>query len=176
MGEASPSAFNQSGSLSWAAVETSGRLWRPQPGPQASFVAATAFEVVYGGARGGGKTDAALGDFAFHAARFGSAAHGLLVRRTRSALEPTLARAKEIFQPAGAVFIASRSRFEWPSGASLAFSHLARDADAALYQGHAYTRVYVEELTQFPSPKPVDKLKATLRSAAGASVGFRATC
>ncbi|MGH7011760.1 MAG: hypothetical protein ACREEX_13085, partial [Caulobacteraceae bacterium] len=41
---------------------------------------------------------------------------------------------------------------------------------------HAYTRVYVEELTQFPSPKPVDKLKATLRSAAGASVGFRATC
>jgi hypothetical protein len=38
------------------------------------------------------------------------------------------------------------------------------------------TRVYVEELTQFRTPGPVDKLKATLRSAAGVPCGFRATC
>ncbi len=34
----------------------------------------------------------------------------------------------------------------------------------------------MEELTQFPGPALVDKLKATLRSAAGAHCGFRATC
>ncbi len=41
--------------------------WMPQAGPQTAFVMSPLFEVVYGGARGGGKTDAALGDFAFHA-------------------------------------------------------------------------------------------------------------
>jgi len=117
-----------------------------------------------------------LGDFARHAALWGGAARGLLVRRTRTALEPTIARARQIYGPAGATWLQSKSRFEWPSGAVLYFRHLDNDADADLYQGHDYTRVYVEELTQFPSPGPVDKLKATLRSAAGAPCRFRATC
>jgi hypothetical protein len=132
--------------------------------------------VIYGGARGGGKTDAALGDFALHARGFAAAARGLLVRRTRVALEPTIARARQVFGPEGAVWRATQSRFEWPNGAVLYFRYLETDLDADLYQGHDYTRVYVEELTQFPFPGPVDKLKATLRSATGASCGFRATC
>jgi len=150
--------------------------WRPQRGPQAAFVTCPAFEAVYGGARGGGKTDAALGDFAFHARLCGAAAQGLLVRRTRVALGPTVARARAIFGREGAVWNESRSAFAWPSGASLAFRHLGRDADAEAYQGHAYSRVYVEELTQFASPIAVDKLKATIRSAGGAPCAFRATC
>jgi hypothetical protein len=150
--------------------------WAPQKGPQQGFVESTAFEVVYGGARGGGKTDAALGDFALHARDWGAHAQGLLVRRTRVALEPTIARAREIYGAEGATWLDSKSCFTWPSGATLWFRHLDNDADADSYQGHAYTRVYVEELTQFPSPAPVDKLKATLRSAAGAPCGFRATC
>ena len=132
------------------------------------------FEVVYGGARGGGKTDGALGDFALHERRFGPAARGLLVRRMRVALEPTIARARQIFR--GAHWREAKSRFEWPSGAVLYFRYLGSDADADLYQGHDYSRVYVEELTQFAAPLAVDKLKATLRSAAGAECGFRATC
>jgi hypothetical protein len=152
------------------------RLWTPQEGPQQRFVDAQDFEVVYGGARGGGKTDAALGDFAFHARTYGAAAQGLMVRRTRRALEPTLVRARQIYGAEGAIWSESRSCFEWPSGARLYFRHLDNDADADLYQGHAYSRVYVEELTQFPSPGPVNKLKATLRSAEGAACGFRATC
>ncbi len=150
--------------------------WKPQIGPQAAFVTSGVFELVYGGARGGGKTDGALGDFALHARNHGAAARGLLVRRSRVALEPTIARAKAIFRPEGAVWRQARSRFEWPSGAMLYFRYLDNDADADNYQGHDYTRVYVEELTQFPNPGPVDKLKATLRSAAGAPCGFRATC
>jgi hypothetical protein len=150
--------------------------WKAQPGPQARFVAAREFEVVYGGARGGGKTDAALGDFALHARRWEAAAQGLMVRRTRSSLEPTIARAREIYGPDGAKWVRGRSCFEWPSGARLYMRHLANDHDAALYQGHGYSRVYVEELTQFTRPDAVDKLKATLRSAAGAPCAFRATC
>lgn len=151
-------------------------VWRPQPGPQHAFVTCPIFEVVYGGARGGGKTDAALGDWALHARKYAEHAKGLFVRRTRVALEPTIERAKQIFTPLGAVWQEQKSRFVWPNGAILYFRYLERDADADHYQGHDYTRVYVEELTQFPSPGPVDKLKATLRSAAGVPTGFRATC
>ncbi len=150
--------------------------WAPQIGPQAAFVSADVFEVVYGGARGGGKTDAALGDFARHARKYGAGARGLLVRRTRVALEPTVERARQIFGPEGAVWNGARHCFLWPSGAILYCRYLDRDADADAFQGHAYTRVYVEELTQFPDPKPVDKLKATLRSASGVPCGLRATC
>jgi hypothetical protein len=150
--------------------------WTPQPGPQTRFVESHAMQLVYGGARGGGKTDALLGDFARHAARWKSAAQGLLVRRTRRALEPTVARGRDIFGPQGARWVRSRSAFEWPSGATLYFGHLNNDAAADNYQGHSYSRVYVEELNQFPSPIPIDKLMATLRSAEGAPCGFRATC
>jgi hypothetical protein len=151
-------------------------IWRPQAGPQAAFVQCPVFEVCYGGARGGGKTDAALGEWAVHAKRYGADAKGLFVRRTLIALGPTIERAKRIYKPLGAVWQEQKSRFVWPNGAILYFRYLERDADADNYQGHDYTRVYVEELTQFPDPGPLDKLKATLRSAAGVPTGFRATC
>ena len=93
--------------------------WEPQKGPQAAFVASDVFEVVYGGARGGGKTDAALGDFARHARKYGVGARGLLVRRTRVALEPTIERARQIYAPEGAVWSFARSCFSWPSAETL---------------------------------------------------------
>lgn len=151
-------------------------IWRPQAGPQASFVRCPVFEVCYGGARGGGKTDASLGEWAIHAKRYGADAKGLFIRRTLIALGPTIERAKRLYKPLGAVWQEQKSRFVWPNGAILYFRYLERDADADNYQGHDYTRVYVEELTQFPDPGPLDKLKATLRSAAGVPTGFRATC
>ncbi len=36
-------------------------VWRPQPGPQKSLIDCPVPEIFFGGARGGGKTDAALG-------------------------------------------------------------------------------------------------------------------
>lgn len=62
-----------------------------------------------------------------------------------------------------------------PEGARLRFAYLERDADADAYQGHSYTRVYVEEAGTFPSYKPIAKLMATLRSGAGVPVGMRLT-
>ena len=75
------------------------------------------------------------------------------MRRTRVALEPTITRAMQIYRPFGARWEEAKSRFRWPNGAVLYFRYLDRDADAELYQGHDYTRVYVEELTQFGNPR-----------------------
>ena len=35
-------------------------IWRPQPGPQVALLTCPVFEVFYGGARGGGKTDGSI--------------------------------------------------------------------------------------------------------------------
>jgi hypothetical protein len=149
--------------------------WAPQSGPQEAFVNCPAFDVLYGGARGGGKTDAMLGDWALHANRFGQHARGLFVRREIPQLDAAIARSKAIYYPLGAEWGEQAKRWTFPNGAMLNFRPLEREDDAEKYQGHEYTRIYAEELTNWASSGGVDRLKATLRSSAGVPVGFRAS-
>ena len=151
-------------------------IWQPQAGPQTAFVTCPVYEVVYGGARGGGKTDGVLGEWLSHADLYGKAAKGLMVRRKRTQLVDTILRAQELYLPLGAKWLDTEKTFIFPDGARLRMSYLERDADAEEYQGHSYTRLYVEELTNFADPRPIMKLKATLRSSSGVKVGMRATC
>lgn len=150
-------------------------VWSPQPGPQTDLLTCPVFEVLYGGARGGGKTDGVIGDFAGHANLYGKHAIGLMVRRELTQLRETIERSKEIYTPLGARFLDDEKLWRFPNGARLRFAYLERDADADAYQGHNYTRLYPEELGTFPNPAPIMKLKATLRSAHGVPVGIRAT-
>jgi hypothetical protein len=150
-------------------------IWEAQPGPQTALISCPVFEVFFGGARGGGKTDGVLGDFLEHADAYGEHAIGLMVRRTRTELVETIERSRTIYTPLGWVFHEQDKQWRAPNGARLRFAYLERDADAMAYQGHNYTRLYVEEIGNFPSDKPILKLMATLRSGAGVPVGFRAT-
>jgi len=154
-----------------------GRLiaWEPQKGPQTAFVDCPIFECFFGGARGGGKTDAVLGEWAIHADDHRADAIGLMIRRTRIELLETFERARIIYTRLGAQFTNNPMRVAMPNGARLTFAYLERDADAEQYQGHSYTRVYVEEAGNFPSPVPIMKLMATLRSGAGVPVAMRLT-
>lgn len=150
-------------------------IWRAQEGPQSALIACPVFEVFFGGARGGGKTDGMLGEFVVHADQYGANAIGLMVRRTLKQLRETMARSKQIYQPLGATFNETDKEWTFPNGARLIFAYLERDADADNYQGHSYTRVYVEEIGNFPNSAPIFKLMATLRSGAGVPCCFRAT-
>lgn len=150
-------------------------IWKPQPGPQTALITCPIFEVFYGGARGGGKTDGVLGEFVVHADQYGVNAIGLMVRRTLKQLRETIERSKIIYTPLGATFNDTDKIWRFPNGARLVFAYLERDSDADNYQGHSYTRVYVEEIGNFPSATPIMKLMATLRSGAGVPCGFRAT-
>lgn len=149
--------------------------WRPESAPQRALVTCPIFEVFYGGARGGGKTDGVLGEFVIHADQHGENAIGLMLRRTRVELVETIERSKQIYGKLGATYHQQESMWRFPNGARLRFAYLERDSDADSYQGHSYTRVYVEEIGNFPSAAPILKLMATLRSGAGVSCGFRAT-
>ena len=150
-------------------------VWRPASAPQRALLSCPVFEVFFGGARGGGKTDGVLGEWAQHAASYGKNAIGLMVRRTRVELAETFERARVLYGPIGAQFTTVPMRCVMPGGARLTFAYLERDADAEAYQGHSYTRVYVEEAGNFPSEAPILKLFATLRSGAGVPCRIRLT-
>jgi hypothetical protein len=150
-------------------------IWSPQEGPQTALLQCPVFEVFYGGARGGGKTEGSIGDWLDHAATYGEAAIGIFVRRKFKQLAEVIARTKQLFPKIGAKYNEQRAEWLMPGGARLKFVYLERDSDAEEYQGHNYTRVYVEEVTNFPSPDPINKLRATLRSGSGVPVGMRLT-
>src|SRR5262245_29737439 len=92
-------------------------VWSPQPGPQTAFVQCPVFEILLGGARGGGKTDGVLGDWALHADQYKSDAIGLMVRRSRTELLETFERAKLIYDRLGAKTTLSPLRITMPNGA-----------------------------------------------------------
>lgn len=148
-------------------------IWEPRSKPQAALISCPVFEVFFGGSRGSLKTDSVLGDWINHAALYGELAMGLMIRRTREDLASTFERAKQLFTRLGFKF--SGHRCTSPNGAKLFFAYLDKDSDADNYQGWNLTRVYVEEIGQFPNEAPILKLMATLRSTAGVPVGFRAT-
>jgi hypothetical protein len=150
-------------------------LWAPQEGPQTALLQCPIFEVFYGGARGGGKTEGSIGDWLEHSSKYGEAAVGIFVRRKFKQLAEVIARTKQIFPKMGAKYNEQKAEWRMPGGARLKFVYLERDSDAEEYQGHNYTRVYVEEITNFPSPSPINKLRATLRSGSGVPVGMRLT-
>ena len=150
-------------------------IWSPQEGPQTALLQCPVFEVFYGGARGGGKTESSIGDWLQHASTYGEHAIGIFVRRKFKQLAEVIARTKQLFPKIGAKYNEQKAEWLMPGGARLKFVYLERDSDAEEYQGHNYTRVYVEEVTNFPSPGPIDKLRATLRSGAGVPVGMRLT-
>lgn len=150
-------------------------LWQPQPGPQTALLECSVFEVFYGGARGGGKTESSIGDWLQHSNLYGEHAIGIFVRRKLTQLSEVIARTKQLFKPLGGKYNEQQKTWTMANGARLKFVYLERDSDAEEYQGHSYTRIYVEELTNFPLPGPIDKLRATLRSGAGVPVGMRLT-
>lgn len=116
-----------------------------------------------------------LGEFCSHAGEYGPNAIGLMVRRERTQLLETIERSKQIYRPLGWKYHEQDALWRAPNGARLRFAHLERDSDADSYQGHSYTRVYVEEAGTFPSETPILKLMATLRSGAGVPCGIRLT-
>lgn len=156
--------------------------WEPQPGPQSSAItAAFVDELFFGGARGGGKSDYLLGDY-LQDISLGSIWRGIIFRKTYNELEELQIRAREIFPGLGAVYKTQSSAIYpfsncWylPSGATLKMRYLEHERDADGYQGHQYTWIGFDELTNHATPYGYNKLKACLRSASGVHGRIRAS-
>lgn len=130
---------------------------------QAAFINSPADETLYGGARGGGKTFAVIIDWLIHSDAHGKYARGIVFRRTLVELDDFIEAARDVLEAAGHVWNEGKKYFRSPKGAIFRCRYLEDDNDARKYQGHAYSRVYVEEIGNFPSEAPVRMLLGCLR-------------
>jgi phage terminase large subunit-like protein len=141
---------------------------RALPGPQTYALEYLGLDMLYGGARGGGKSIFLALSWLHHAARCWKknqkAARGLLLRRTRKQLTDLLAKMTPVMARTGWVFTVGEWTWTNPTtGAVLTMAYLERDADAENYQGWDISWLGIDEAGNFPDPAPIDKLYATLR-------------
>lgn len=134
------------------------RLSRPSrycphaPHPkQAEFLSLTTREGLYGGAAGGGKSDALLMAALQYAHVPGYSA--LILRRTYADLSlpgAIMDRARSWLAGSDAEWHDRDKRFTFPSGATLQFGYCDTEADRYRYQGAEFSFIAIDELTQWP--------------------------
>jgi hypothetical protein len=143
-------------------------LWAPHPGPQSTFLASDAYEALYGGAAGGGKSDALL---------FGSLRQidhpqykALILRRTFPELRELMDRAHLVFRQIGGVWNEQAKRYTFPTGATVEFGYCETYSDVQRYQGQQYTYIAFDELGQVPEERIWTYLMSRNRTASAGLV------
>ena len=123
-------------------------VWKPQP-KQAAFMRRCEDEALYGGAAGGGKSDALV----IEALRQVDVPHyrGLIVRKTYPQLSELIDKTMQYYRPVfpKARYNASSHVWTFPSGAKIYFGSMFRTQDKYNYQGKAFDFIGVDELTHF---------------------------
>lgn len=153
---------------------TNNIIWKPQP-KQARALSCPAFELLYGGAAGGGKSDFLLVDFLSGVNEWRKHWKGILFRKSYSELEELIARAKELYLPLGARYNEAKTMFVFPTGSTLKLRYLEKESDVTHYQGHQYTWIGFDELGNYATDHPWRFMISRCRSAAGAPCFIRGT-
>lgn len=124
-------------------------LWGPQEGPQYQFLTTNEFEALYGGAKGGGKSDALL----FGALRQVSNPNykAIIFRRTFTRLKHLIDRSKKTFPrlAENPKWNEVDHRWTFPSGATIEFGHCQHEKDKDNYQGQEYHYMGFDQLEEF---------------------------
>jgi hypothetical protein len=139
-------------------------IFKPNPGPQTDFLAATEKFVLFGGARGGGKSYSLIVDPLRYC---GLADHrALLLRKTMPELRDIINHAHRLYKAAypEVKWREQEKEFRFPSGARIEFGYAENEKDAERYQGQAYTWIGVDEIGLYASDRIFTLLKGSLRS------------
>lgn len=123
-------------------------IWTPQP-KQLEFMRRFEDEALYGGAAGGGKSDAMV----MEALRQVDIPYyrGLILRRTFPQLEDLIEKTRRYYPKIypGAKYNGGNHTWRFPSGAVVIFGSMQHEHDKFNYQGKPYDFIGFDELTQF---------------------------
>lgn len=135
--------------------------WRPHP-KQEEALKRIEYEILYGGSRGGGKTDAGLVWLTDYIDNPNYRA--LVIRKNADDLTDWIDRAVKFYTGLGATITGRPAVIKFKSGAIIRTGHLKDEQAYTKYQGHEYQRMLIEELTQIPDEKRYLMLLASCRS------------
>lgn len=122
-------------------------LYQPHPGPQTEFHRRREDVVLYGGAKGPGKSFALLMESLRQIAN--PKYHAAIIRRTFPKLQEMIDRAHTIFPRFKAVWNADLKRYLFPSGAFVEFGHCENEIDKERYQGREITWLGIDQIEEF---------------------------
>lgn len=136
--------------MEWRPIAVSKRrvVWSPQP-KQRVFMGRGEYEGLYGGAAGGGKSEALV----LEALRQVQIPHykGLILRKTYPELGELIDKSLGYYPRAfpGAKYNTSAHTWTFPSGARVIFGSMQHTKDRTKYQGRAFDFIGFDELTHF---------------------------
>ena len=149
-------------------------IWTPQP-KQKRFQERPEYEALYGGAAGGGKSDALLAE----ALRQVHIPHyrAIIFRKTYPNLSELIDRSKEIYLGAypRARYNHTEHCWTFPSGAKIYFGSMQHTSDRTNYQGKRYDFVAFDELTHFALEEYMYMMSRNRPGGPGTRVYIRAT-
>ena len=156
-------------------------IWQPTE-RQSEFLEASEDELLYGGAAGGGKSDALVIDAlglqvqAIMKPEY----RALILRRTFVDLKEIIDRSRALYPQIvrGATYNNQGAFWQFPSGARIELGHLDSDDDRNRYQSRQFQWLGWEELAQWPTEALYTYMMTRLRKPERLDIplSIRATC
>lgn len=146
--------------------------WTPQPGPQAFAAVCPADETLFGGSRGGGKSDCLWGRQVAGAEQWGNNWNGIIVRRKYKEFAELRRRIDYMIGeglPAQRIGGDQQTNYvRFKNGAQVIMPAISTLAMVNDHVGQQYTEISIDEGTTFPFfSQMVEKLKGSNRSPYG---------
>lgn len=150
-------------------------LWTPQK-KQIQFLERNEYEALYGGAAGGGKSDALLAE----ALRQVAVPHykAIIFRKTMPQCRELIDRSLLLYKNAFPKAVYNSTSYIWtfPSGASIQFASIPHANDRLKYQGQQFDFIGFDELTHFTWEEYSYLMSRNRPSGKNTRCYIRATC